>query len=185
MHFNRHSALADRHAFLSPSGKSWVNYDLDKLERRFHTIQAARRGVELHEYAQMAIRLRQRAPEAPTTLNMYINDAIGYRLVPEQSLYFSDRCFGTADACGFRDGVFRVFDLKTGEIVADITQLKIYCAIFCHEYKFNPYDITMEMRIYQNDDVVIETADPTEILQIMTTIVEFDKHLQILESTAL
>ena len=36
-------------------------------------------------------------------------------------------------------------------------QLFIYDALFCMEYHVKPKDILIENRIYQNDDVLIET----------------------------
>ncbi len=47
MIFNKHPQLVGKHAFLSPSSYSWLNYDDQKLEARFHTVMAARRGTDL------------------------------------------------------------------------------------------------------------------------------------------
>ena len=37
-------------------------------------------------------------------------------------------------------------------------QLLIYAAYFCLEYGFKPRDIDIELRIYQNDEVLIHNA---------------------------
>jgi hypothetical protein len=70
--------------------------------------------------------------------------------------------------------------LKTGTVVpGSMKQLQIYTALFCLEYGVNPNDLELiELRIYQNDDVVIEEADPIEILHIMDRIVAFDKIIE-------
>ena len=36
-------------------------------------------------------------------LNMFVNDAIGFKMTSEQVLYYSDNSFGTADAILFKD----------------------------------------------------------------------------------
>lgn len=51
----------------------------------------------------------------------------------------------------------------------------IYAALFCLEYKYNPADIEIHLRIYQNDDVLCYDPTDEEILFIMGKIVDFDK----------
>src|SRR5688572_1422085 len=88
VNLNAHSginrSLVGTHAFLSPSNPAWINYDEDKLDRVFYASMAARRGTEMHELGYSLIRLRVRLPDTPTTLNMYVNDAIGFGMTPEQ-----------------------------------------------------------------------------------------------------
>jgi hypothetical protein len=146
MNFNTHSNLVGRHAFLSPSNYHWINYDEDKLDRVFFMQLAAQRGVELHSLGHQLIRLGVKLPTTRKTLNMYVNDAIGYRMTPEQSLYYSDNCFGTADAIGFRANRLRIHDLKTGLTEASMHQLEVYAALFCLEYRFKPFEIAIELR---------------------------------------
>ena len=93
-------------------------------------------------------------------------------------LYYSDNCFGTTDAISFRDKFLRIHDFKSGSIIADMRQLKIYAALSCLEYRINPFDIKIELRIYQNDDVDIHEADPSEIKQIMEHIIECDRLIE-------
>src|SRR5690349_5801605 len=114
MIFYRHSELEGRHAFLSPSKPAWMNYDLDKLDKTYTTSQAARRGDELHALAHDLIRLGVKLPGKRTTLNLYVNDAIGYRMTPEVALKYSENAFGRADAISFRKNKLRIHDLKTG-----------------------------------------------------------------------
>lgn len=177
MNFNRHSNIAGQHAFLSASKHSWINYDEDKLARVYHSHLAAQRGTELHAFANEAIRLGIKLPESGKTLNQYVNDAIGYRMTPEQPLFYSQNLYGTADAIGFRNNLLRVHDLKTGLTPASMDQLLIYAAFFCLEYRFKPSEIEMELRIYQNDDIVGVVPDPMEVVIIMSKITTFDKVL--------
>ena len=114
MKFNDHSALNGAHAFLSASKYHWLNYSSDKLVETFRTAQAAAKGTRLHELAAEHIRLKMRMPRNKVTFNNYVNDAIGFRMTPEQVLFYSINCFGTADAISFDKGLLRIHDLKTG-----------------------------------------------------------------------
>lgn len=183
MQFKRHLELADRHAFLSPSSYHWLNYTEEKLEDRFTTAMAARRGSELHEFASEAIRLGIKLPANKNTLNLYVNDAIGYRMEPEQFLYYSDNCFGTADAISFRRNKLRIHDLKTGVSPTSEHQLEIYAALFCLEYGYKPFDISIELRIYQSDEVRVYDGDPGQIAHVMDKIIQFDMQLDVLRAS--
>jgi len=149
------------------------------------TALAAQRGTELHELAHDLIRLGVKLPRTPKTLNMYVNDAIGFRMVPEQILYYSDNSFGTADAISFRKNVLRISDLKTGATPTSERQLEVYAALFCLEYRVKPLDIQIELRIYQNDEIQIFDADPDTILHIMDKIITFDKRIDAIRAEAL
>lgn len=175
MNFNRHSTLIGAHAFLSPSDYHWVNYDDEKLARVFHTKMAARRGTELHDLAHRCIKLGVKLPTSKKTLNLYVNDGIGFKMTAEQILFYSDNCFGTADLIGFRNNVLRIHDLKTGITEASFHQLEIYASLFCLEYRFKPNQIKMELRIYQNDGVRVYEPDSDEIFHIIDKIITFDK----------
>ena len=96
MKFNQHSELEGLHAFLGASKYHWINYDEEKLVQTYINFMAAQKGTELHEYAKMAIELKQRQPKSKKTLCAYINDAITFRMQPEQGLYYSENCFGTS-----------------------------------------------------------------------------------------
>ena len=177
MNFNRHLNLKGTHAFLSASNYHWVNYDEDKLDKMFAQSQAAQRGTDLHAFAHEAIRLGVRLPANGKTLNLYVNDAIGYRMTPEQTLFYSINIYGTADTIAFKRNVLRIHDLKTGLIEASVTQLEIYAALFCLEYRVKPFEIVIELRIYQSDEVKIYIGDPDKIFHIMDRIVTFDRRI--------
>ena len=180
MRFNQHSQLAGKHAVLSASKGSWVNYTEEKLDRVFLASLAAQRGTDLHKLANDLIRLGVRLPDNATTLSMYVNDAIGFRMTPELILFYSTNCFGTADAICFRKNKLRISDLKTGTFKTSERQLEIYAALFCLEYLFKPHEIEMELRIYQNDEVRIYEADPDDIAHIMDKIVVADRRLTLM-----
>lgn len=175
MNFNKHFAVEGKHAFLSASKYHWINYTDDKLAESFLKHQATLRGTILHDFAAQCITLGQKLPKSQKTLNMYVNDAIGYKMTPEQVLYFSDNCFGTADAISFRQNLLRIHDLKTGTTPAHMEQLMVYAALFCLEYKYKPSEIDIELRLYQNDQVLIHNPQADEILPIMDKILAFDK----------
>ncbi len=174
MIFNRHSNLEGLHAFLGASKYHWVNYDGDKVADAYLKYMAAQKGTILHDFAARCIKLGQKLPKVHKTLNMYVNDAIGFKMTPEQVLYFSDNCFGTADTISFRDNLLRIHDLKTGAVPAHMEQLEIYAALFCLEYCVKPSDISIELRIYQNNEIVCYTPVSEEISGVMLKIKNFD-----------
>ena len=106
---------------------------------------------------------------------MYVNDAIGYHMTTEQPLFYSYNCFGTADAISFRNNFLRIHDLKTGSSPAHIEQLEIYAALFCLEYELEPIDIHIELRIYQNNEILIVQPEAEAIKEIMNKIIFFDE----------
>ena len=175
MNFNNHSKLEGLHAFLGASKYHWINYSEEKVADTYLKFLAVQKGTTLHAFAAQCIELEQKLPQSRKTLNMYVNDAIGYKMTPEQVLYYSDNCFGTADAISFRKGLLRIHDLKTGTIPAHMEQLMIYAALFCLEYDVKPSEIKMELRIYQNDEVLIHNPTAEDIVPIMDKIITFDK----------
>jgi len=178
MNFNVHSRLEGQHAFLSASKYHWVNYDEEKLIHSFSKFQAAQRGTRLHELACQCIQLGVKLPKTNKSLNLYVNDAIGFKMRTEQILYYSDNCFGTADTICFRNNVLRIHDLKTGETPASIKQLMVYAALFCLEYRMKPSDIVIELRLYQLDEVTIHIPESEEVFNIMDKIITFDKRIE-------
>src|SRR5687768_4792704 len=181
MIFNSHSDLSGKHAFLSPSNYHWLNYDEQKLEARFHTMMAARRGSDLHALAHEAIRLGVKLSRSNQALSTYVNDAIGYKMNCEHVLYYSDNCFGTADTISFRRNKLRIHDLKTGITPTSIKQLEVYVALFCLEYGVSPFEIETELRIYQRDEIRVEDPHPELILGIMDKIIEFDRQIELIK----
>lgn len=188
MKFNAHPELEGKHSFLSPSGYHWIRYDDDKILDRLDTQMSAQHGTRLHNWAAETISLGIVQVDNGTTINSYINDAIGFMMKPEVALMASYNAFGTADAISFRRErpddkklTLRIHDLKTGVGKTSMDQLRIYAAYFCIEYQVNPNDIEIELRIYQNDGVTIlspYTEDGedlrAEILTIMGRTEHFD-----------
>jgi len=101
----------------------------------------------------------------------------GFRMTPEQILFYSYNAFGTADAICFRDGLLRIHDLKTGVTRVSMMQLEIYAALFCLEYDKKPIEIDIELRIYQDDNIVVNNPLPEDIGFILNKIVLFDKRI--------
>ena len=184
MIFNTHSALKGLHAFLSASKYHWINYDADKLDYSYQKQLAAQKGTELHDIAAALIKNNMKLPRTKQTMNMYVNDAIGYRMTPEQTLFYSINAFGTADAISFRDNLLRIHDLKTGDSPTSMKQLMVYAAFFCLEYQFSPVEIDMQLRLYQSDQVEVHEPDPDEIRRIMNVTIEYDKRIEALKELA-
>lgn len=182
MNFNKHSLFEGQHAFLGASKYHWINYDESKLVESYSNYMAAQRGTELHEFAAQCIRLGQKLPKSQKTLNMYVNDAIGFRMTPEQVLFYSENCFGTADSIAFNKDFLRIHDYKSGVTPAKMEQLMIYAALFCLEYRKRPGDIGMELRLYQSDDIIVANPTAENIAPIMDKIVSFDKLITKLKS---
>lgn len=177
MNFNEHWNLEGKHAFLSPSNPYWLNYDREKLILVYNNMKAKERGTKLHAFAADAIKYGVKLSHSRRTLNRYVNDAIGFGLNPERILYYSDNCFGTADAIDFNNGLLRIHDLKTGAHPASFKQLEVYAALFCLEYGVDPSQIDICLRIYQNDDI-LETVPEQELIQErIDKIVESDRIL--------
>lgn len=184
MNFNRHFDLEGRHAFLGASKYHWINYNEEQLQMAYERFQATQKGTELHDFARRCIELGQKLPKSRKTLNMYVNDAIGFRMTPEQPLYYSENCFGTADTIAFRNNFLRIHDYKSGMTPAHMEQLIVYDALFCLEYDIRPNDIQIENRIYQSNEIVIDNPTGADILPIMDKIVRFDKIIKAMKEEA-
>lgn len=176
MNFIQHSELRDQHAMFGASQYHWLNYDSNKLKEYYFKMMAKQRGTELHAFAAQCIKLGQKLPKSKRTLNMYVNDAIGFNMTPEQPLCYSANCFGTADAISFFKNVLRIHDFKSGVIPAHMEQLMIYASLFCLEYNIKPTSISnIELRIYQNDEILQHNPTSEEITTICDKIVLADK----------
>lgn len=186
-----HSELRGKHAnLMAPSNYHWTNYDEDTMVKTIMSSQRARLGDRKHAFAAEAIALRQKQPDIQKTLNMYINDAIGFKMTPEQPLFYSWNCFGTCDAISYRLNpntgrwMLRIHDLKTGSTRTNMRQLEIYVAIFCFEYDVNPAEIDIELRIYKSDQIFIHIPDLDDIIHIMEQIKFMDKLIDTMEQEA-
>lgn len=199
MVFEKHSELIGQHALLSPSQFRWINDTEEELRKRYISSQAAERGTRLHALAHECIELIRLQPRNKDAFNMFVNDAIGFKMASEQPLFYSYNCFGTADAIVYRRGVLRIHDLKTGVTDPHFEQLRLYAALFCLEYQrvvqkmraegyndlyiakcldigpkelhFDPLQMSeIILRIYQFDGFTEEIADPQEIRALMDII---------------
>lgn len=199
MDFFTHNELRGRHAMLPPSQPAWLNYSEEKLFQKYVSTYAQTSGTLLHELAETLIKNRIKLKKTDKTVVLvhllengipraaieldriynnfmnYVNDAVGFRLTPEQPLVYSENCFGTADAISFKGNLLRIHDYKSGTTPAKMEQLMVYAALFCLEYKFKPGEIEMELRIYQNDEVICHNTTADEIAPIMDTIIHHDK----------
>ena len=202
MDFFKHLELRGKHAMLAPSQPYWLEYSDEKLYQKYLSNYAQTMGTLLHELAETLIKnsvklkktdrtvvlvhlLENGIPRAAIDMDRiynnfmnYVNDAIGFRMTAEQPLVYSEYCFGTADAILFKNNLLRIHDYKSGTTPAKMEQLMIYAALFCLEYKFKPGEIEMELRIYQNDEIVFHKPEADEIAPIMDRIIHCDKTMQ-------
>lgn len=206
MNFNKHLELEGRHALLSPSKHYWMNYDDDALIKNYISSFATDIGTLVHEFAADRIKYRVpldvENEEAKNSLLIfllkngipfrvidldrifynlvpYVNDAIGYKMDSEVRLKYSDLCFGTADAIGVRRNWLRIHDLKTGQTPASMDQLMCYAGLFFLEYKrdYRPQTMKVELRIYQNQEVLVTQPSSEEIKAVMDKIIHGDSVL--------
>lgn len=203
MLLNSHSSLEGKHALLSPSKYHWIFDNDEDFEKRFCSAYLADIGTLLHNIARKHIKYGYRLGKNDKrsvivelldsgipikvinyidfdgmyeNLCSYVNDAISYRMSPEVILYFSESCFGTADALVYdeKKRFLRVHDLKTGSVQARMEQLYIYTALFFLEYKFlKVADTEIELRIYQKNDILLDNPSVDTIVPIMDKIKHF------------
>lgn len=202
MDFINHKDLVGKHALLAPSQPYWLDYSADKLYQKYLSNYSQTIGTLLHELAETLIKNRIKLKKTDKTVVLvhllendipraaididriysnfvnYVNDAIGFQLTPEQPLVYSEYCFGTADAISFRNNLLRIHDYKSGTTPAKMEQLMIYAALFCLEYRYKPGEIEMELRIYQNDEILYHKPTADEIAPIMDKIIHSDKMIR-------
>lgn len=171
------------HAFLSASAHAWYNYDDEKLVKVYASKLAASRGTALHALACNLIKLKVKLPKINKTLNLYVNDCINEGLRPEEKLFYSKFAYGTADAIDYDKGILKVYDLKTGKTKVSFLQLMIYAALFILCYPEIPLKKvkSIVLRIYQNDEVVVQEIGIDELLPVVDKIKRYSKILEELE----
>jgi hypothetical protein len=204
MQWNKHLSFEGKHALLSPSKYSWINDSDDEFMQRLCNSYLATMGTLIHKEARdfifykrpmtknerryMEVRLMsQGIPEAVfevvdfekifSNVCNYVKDAVSFRMDPEVVLFYSELCFGTSDAILYdeKKRILRVHDLKTGFTPAKMDQLYVYAALFFLEYSYvKMSDTKIELRIYQNNEVVIDEPGIDIILPIMETIKRFN-----------
>ena len=201
--------LEGKHAYLAPSKKGWENKTVGELIDGYSRSYSQLIGTAVHDIARRHIERHAKIANSDLkeirlqtieyydipefainrgvdfemifeTAKRYVNDALGFRLVPEQKLcYNEDIAFGTADTISQLDSVFdkrflRIHDLKTGIKEADMAQLEKYAALFFLEFegemkrrKLSVADIEMELRIYQLGEIVVHHPTVEDIAPIM------------------
>lgn len=192
------------HALLSGSRYSWINYDEEKLFAFLTSSYATTIGTLIHELAAKLIKAQikvsknearkmillylvdHKIPRTVIDIDRYVenfvayvNDAIGFDMRPEQVLRYSENAFGTADAIQFNEKkkLLRIHDYKSGVTQPCLHQLEIYAAFFCLEYHIQPKDISMELRIYWNNEIITGFPTAADIVPIMDTIISFDNYI--------
>jgi hypothetical protein len=202
MNFEKHLELKGKHALLAPSQPHWLGYSEEKLFQKYISRYSQDIGTLLHELAETLILNNLKLKKSDKLVVLvhllesgiprnvididriynnfmtYVNDAIGFKLTPEQILKYSDYCFGTADAISFRNNFLRIHDYKSGTTPAKMEQLMVYAALFCLEYNYKPGAIEMELAIYQNDEVLVHNPTADEIVPIMDCIIQHSKALE-------
>ena len=193
------------HALLSGSRYSWFNYDEEKLFNYVASTYAASIGTAIHDVAARLIKHQMKVSKASAkTVIMlelldkkiprafidverylenfvaYVNDAVGFGMRPEQVLRYSENAFGTADAILFdeKKKVLRIHDYKSGVTQPCLRQLEIYAAFFCLEYHVQPKDISIELRIYWNGQIITGLPTAADIVPIMDKIITFDNFIK-------
>ena len=172
----------------APMGTALHDFAANAIELRQKMSSKTQRGLvpmlklflKAKDYPETLINFAGMLPDSVyETLSLYINECIGFRMDPEVILYYSDNCFGTADAISFSNKVLRISDLKTGDMPSHMEQLFTYAALFCLEYHFKPSELKIETRLYQYG-AVTEAIDipPAVIMPIMDQIVLSDKFLK-------
>lgn len=202
MRWNDHSRLAGTHAYLSASKPTWLNKTEDELIEGKRNSYAQQIGTLIHAYAADCVKYREKLKKSgasaikldllrngipeyaidiqrvyPTVMS-YVNDAIGFGLDPEVILYYSNECYGTADAINLDGKILRIHDLKTGVSPVKMEQLLVYASLFYLEYGQKPKHIPAELRIYQMGEIIVHEPEPEEIEAIMQRIIYQDKVLQ-------
>lgn len=168
------------------SNYHWTNYDEEKFLDVFTSNLAKEEGTELHELAAKCIKKRRKL-SGKDTLAKYVNDAIGFRMEPEVRLFYSKYFCGTTDAISFKNHpdkesgyryFLRIHDLKTGNIPAKLRQLEVYAAFFFLDYDIKPEETEIELRIYQNNDIVVGNPTSKDIKPLMNKIILFNKLIE-------
>lgn len=212
MIFNEHLEIPDgAHALFGASQHAWVRYSEEKALDKYYKTFVPSMGTVLHAYAALRIEnrtkmnfheknavltelLKSGIPSEIINIDTimanlvpYVNDSIGFHLQPEVRLKFSDIFFGTADAINYfdRKKLLRIHDYKSGEIIASMEQLEVYAALFFMEYNYiNVRDTDIELRIYQNGEIMVGHPEKSKIVEIMEQMKRIEKIINSREELA-
>ena len=152
------------HSTFSPSDKSWLNFDREKIRQRVMMARAIQRGTELHELAKHCIDMRTPLDPSNGIISAYVRDCIDFGMDTEVSLMYSEDIGGTADALKFDmcNSILRISDLKTGERKASIAQVVLYAALWCLINRVNPMSIGYDLRIYGHTSQRLASGEEKE-----------------------
>lgn len=179
MNWKSYSHLKNTHSFLAPSKYHWINYTPEKLVSTYENYKKIALGTQYHALAAELITLAVRLPNTMASFNSFVNDAIGFKMKSEVLLFYSDNCYGTADAISFSDGVLRIHDLKTGRSPTSINQLLIYAGLFCLDYVVEPKEIKeIHLRLYQNEEITELSPTIRDIFDVVAKIEEAEKIIE-------
>jgi len=129
----------------------------------------------LSSYGRTLIFNMKYVPEETfSTVKSYINDCVVSKMETEVLVDFSENFFGTADAVRFDGKHLMIFDLKTGATPAKIEQPVIYACLYLLKYRLDPKEVSVEVRIYQSNDILRATPDANELIPVMNKIIHFD-----------
>lgn len=203
-HDHQYDVPKDGHALLGGSRYSWINYDEEKLYNYLVSTYATTIGTLIHELAADLIRekltvnkseakkmimlhlLKNGVPRAVIDVDRYlenfvayVKDAVGFDMRPEQKVVYTQNAWGTADAISFNEkkGFLRIHDYKSGVTEPSLHQLEIYAAYFCLEYHIQPKDISIELRIYWQNQIITGLPTAADIVPIMDKAISDNKFI--------
>ena len=212
MQWHEHSEIEGKHAFLSPSKKSWLNYDAEKLAASYENSWATEIGTALHAFAEIRIKRRKRLTKSCKdsvdqflyesgipeklidvdkyfdNLALFVNDAIGFRMDSEVGLKISNECFGHTDAISYdeKNKILRISDYKSGITEPSMDQLLIYAALFFIEYqrelRLELSQLKVELRLYYQEQVLYYEPDEEVMAHIVDTVVCQNKTVQAIKN---
>lgn len=209
MNYNTHLELRGKHAAFSASQSGWTEKSPDEILEWHIKSYAQTVGTAVHDICRKHIKRRFRLTKSAknevilslvedyniplyvidgmanfdilyATAMLYVNDAVSFRMVPEQPVQYSDLFFGTADCITALDYIFekkelRIHDLKTGTQPAKMRQLEVYAAETCLEYGLRPEDLNVELRIYQSNEILFHKPTPEELYFRIDQIKDYDR----------
>lgn len=179
------AAFCNSHrAELGTEMHEWASIQI-KLQNKVSNIKEIEKGVKTHiyekyakneDYKNMLLENMDYLPhEIYPTIKLFVNDCIGYRMRSEEKLVYSDLFWGTSDAIKCENNFLQVFDLKTGSRPAKESQLYTYASLYCLQEHTKPEELSgVEIRIYQNAEVLVDNPPADVIYDIMNKIVHAD-----------
>ena len=164
----------------------WVSIQI-QLGQTVSSPRAAEKGVRTHiftkyqsapDYRDVLIFSLDFLPAAVFgTVKSFVNDAVGFRMNSEEKIEYSSLFWGTSDAVKFSNNELLVFDLKTGAKPAKTDQLLVYAGLYCLQHNHKPSKLKTELRIYQNNEILVNEPEPEVIQDVMDRIVHKNKVL--------